>query len=146
MDLSEILSISGKPGLYKVVSRRKNDLIVNSLVDGKRQIVHAMERVSSLTDISIYTHEDSVPLEEFFKKAYAMEGGKALLNANADPENLRKKLEEILPNYDQDRVYNSDIKKLFQWYNLLIDKGLLTFERKENNEVPSKEDNSKEKL
>jgi hypothetical protein len=119
MDLSGIISISGKPGLYKVVAQAKNSLIVESLIDGKRIPAYAAHRVSALEDISIYTQTEDVPLADVYRAMYDKENGGAIKDHKSDMSELRAYLEEVLPDCDQERVYNSDLKKLFQWYNLL---------------------------
>lgn len=132
MELEGIISIGGKPGLFKVISKRKNELIVESIPDGKKHFIYALDRVSALEDISIYTDVDDVPLKEVYEKLFEIEDGKASIDHKSDPKLLKEKMMEILPDYDQDRVYNSDLKKLFQWYNLLIGAGLLVPGKKEN--------------
>jgi hypothetical protein len=132
MAVSGIISVSGKPGLYKVISQTKNGLIAESLIDAKRIPVYASQKVSALEEISIYTYEDDIPLTEVFEKIYEKTGGKPALDHKSDAKDLRTFLAEVIENFDQERVYNSDLKKLFQWFNLLIDKGLLTPEKKED--------------
>jgi hypothetical protein len=129
MDLSIIISISGKPGLYKVVGRSKNGLIAESLVDEKRIPVRSTDKVSALSDISIFTYEDDLPLQDVLVRMFSHFGGKA---APAEVENnLAETLREVLPEYDEQRVYASDLKKLFKWYSLLADKGLIDEEKNE---------------
>lgn len=136
MDISGVLAISGKPGLYKVVGQSKNTLIVESLVDGRKFPASATNRVSALEDISIYTYEEDLPLAEVFGKIFKKLDGKEAINHKAKPEELRAFMEDVLPDYDEDRVYNSDIKKLIQWYNSLLSAGVLKEEKKEE---PKKE-------
>jgi hypothetical protein len=131
MAVSGIISVSGKPGLYKVISQTKNGLIAESLIDAKRMPVYASQKVSALEEISIYTYEDDIPLTEVFDKLYEKTAGKKALDHKSDPEELRTFLASVVENFDQERVYNSDLKKLFQWFNLLVDKGLLKPEEKE---------------
>lgn len=131
MNLESIISITGKGGLYKVLSQTKNGLIVESIEDGKRLPVYASEKVSALTDISIYTNDGDMPLHEVYEKIYKKTVGKAAVDHKAKPEELRSFLESVVKNFDQERVYNSDLKKLFQWFNLLVEKGLLVPEKKE---------------
>jgi hypothetical protein len=130
MDLSGIISISGRAGLSKIVSQSRSGIIVESLVDGKRFPVHGAERVSSLEDISIYTYEEDVLLSDVFDKMYKHFDGKPGPNHKAPTDELKSTFSEVLPKFDEDRVYNSDIKKVFQWYNLLLDKGILKKEEK----------------
>lgn len=125
MEIKGIISISGKPGLHKVISQTKNGLIAESLIDNKRFPVYSNQQISALEDISIYTYEDDVLLSEVFGKLYEIEGGKASINHKSSAAELSAKVEEALPNYDKERVYASDIKKIVQWYNLLIKNDLL---------------------
>lgn len=135
MDLSKILSISGKPGLYLMVGEAKNNLIVESLVDGKKSPSFAHDRVSTLKEISIYTDTEDVPLEQVLKNIFNYTEGKALDNPKkASGESLKSLFSEILPDYDRDAVYVSDIKKIFSWYNLLLEKELLDFSDDEKSE------------
>ncbi|MDX1651324.1 MAG: DUF5606 domain-containing protein [Brumimicrobium sp.] len=131
MDLSGIISISGKPGLFKVVAQAKNNIIVESLVDGKRSPAYSTDRISALEDISIYTYEEDVALKEVFTAIYKKENGKETISHKESADKLTARLKEILPNYDAERVYTSDIKKLFQWYNILTKAGALKLEEKE---------------
>jgi hypothetical protein len=137
MDLSVIISISGKPGLFKVLAQSKNGLIVESLLDGKKVPVHGSSRISTLQDISIYTYEEDVPLKEVFQKMFTFEKGNASLSHKDSASALRNRLLEFMPDYDQERVYDSDVKKLFNWYNLLQSKGLVDLEEEgeENKEI-----------
>ena len=127
--LKTILSISGKPGLYKLISQAKNMLIVESLQTGKRQPAYAHEKIISLGDIAIFTDEDDVPLGEVLNAIKTKENGaKVSLDIKkADNEALRAYLAEVLPNFDRERVYTTDIKKLISWYNLLIETGNADF-------------------
>ncbi len=119
MTLDKIVAITGKPGLYEIVSQTKGGLLVQSLIDKKRIPVNAMHNVSVLNDIAIYTYEDEIPLRNIFKII-----GKKLKNAEAlsHKESSNKLItffKEILPDYDEERVYTSNIKKVIQWYNIL---------------------------
>jgi hypothetical protein len=132
MDLSGILAIAGYPGLYKMVGQMKSGLLVESLIDGKRMPAYATHKILALEDISIYTEEDDVPLAEVFGLLAEKNSGKPSLNPKKSKvEELQEALAEALPDYDRERVYTSDLKKLFQWYNLLAEKGLLKEEEKE---------------
>ena len=123
--LKGILAISGHSGLFKMVSNSKNALIVESLVDKKRMPAYATSKISALEDIAIFTDEGDVQLAEVFKNIKEKEnGGKAISHKSSGNE-LKAYMSEILPNYDEDRVYVSDMKKIFQWYNLLQENGLL---------------------
>ncbi len=125
MNLTGIIAISGRPGLYKVVAQGKNNIIVEALEDQKRFPAYASDRISALEDISIYTYEEDKPLREIYSDIYKKENGGACISHKEEPAKLQAYLMEILPDFDQERVYNSDIKKLFQWYNLLHAAGLL---------------------
>ena len=142
MDLSGIISISGKPGLYKVVASNKTSLVVESLVDGKKTTALPTHRISALEDIAIYTEDDDIPLKDVYSTIFDKENGGAAPNHKTDMSELKAYMLEILPDYDQDRVYNSDLKKLFQWFNLLVTNGIL-FDNKEEEEKPKKETTKK---
>jgi len=146
MDLSGIISISGRPGLYKVVAQGKNSIIVESLTDKKRFPAYSSDRISALDDISIYTVDDDKPLKEIFADIYEKEGGKEGPSHKADIMELTSYFSDILPDYDEERVYASDIKKLFQWYNLLLKAGALepVEEESETAEDKDKEDKKEE--
>lgn len=128
MNLAGIIAISGKPGLYKVIAQGKNTIIVESIEDKKRVPAYATDRISALDDISIYTLDDDKPLREIFTDIYKKENGGSTISHKEDAKKMHAYLLEILPNFDQDRVYPSDIKKLFQWYNLLHKAGELKLE------------------
>ena len=125
MNLTGIIAISGRSGLYKVVAQGKNNLIVESLEDQKRFPAYASDRISALEDISIYTYDEDVALKSIYDSIYAKENGGTAPSHKEDKKKLESYLLEVLPNYDQERVYISDIKKLFQWYNLLHKAGEL---------------------
>lgn len=123
--LKTILSVSGKPGLYKLLSNSKNMIIVESLVDKKKVPVHPRDKVVSLGDISIYTETDDVPLKNILLSMKQKENGvKASIAPSSKPEELKKYFEEVLPEFDRDRVYPTDIKKIISWYNILIESGI----------------------
>lgn len=128
--LKTILSISGKSGLYKLVSQGKNMLIVESLTDKKRMPAYGTDKMISLGDIAMYTDDDDVPLQEVFLSIKKKENGQpiALDIKTATPDELRQYMGEVLPNFDRDRVHLSDIKKLISWYNLLVANNLTDFE------------------
>lgn len=127
MDLTEILSISGKPGLYKMLSHTKTGMLVESMADKKRFPVFAHEKVSSLEEISIFTLDDDVPLKDIFKKIHEMLEGDKALSHKSSGEELKDFFDDVLPDYDKERVYVSDIKKVIQWYNVLHEMELLDF-------------------
>ena len=138
MALSGIISVSGLPGLHKILAHTKNGLIVESLIDGKRRPVYSTQKVSSLEDISIYTLEEDMPLKDVFKTIFDKEKGKSILDHKTDPAKLREYLTSVVKSIDHDRVYNSDVAKLFQWYNLLIEKGLMNFDEEKDEEKEKK--------
>jgi hypothetical protein len=128
--LKTILAISGKPGLYKLISQAKNMLIVESVSpDKKRMPIYASDKVISLGDIAMYTDDDEVPLANVLEAVKQKENGAvaALDYKKASTEELHAFMAEVLPEYDRDRVHTSDIKKLIQWYNLLIANGETEF-------------------
>ncbi|NVK63956.1 MAG: DUF5606 domain-containing protein [Flavobacteriales bacterium] len=125
MDLSGIISISGRPGLYKVIAQGKNSIIVESITEKKRFPAYATDRISALEDISIYTYEGDRPLKEIFADIYEKQDGKEAPSHKEDMTILLEFVSEIIPNYDEERVYPSDIKKLIQWYNMLLKSGNL---------------------
>lgn len=131
MDFSEILSIAGKPGLYKVVSRTKNGIIVESIIDQKRFTAFSNERISSLEEISVFTEDEDMPLKDVLKSFYEKNDGKASIDHKSDNAKLKTVFEEAVPDYDKERVYVSDIKKIIQWYNLLAEKKMLDFKEEE---------------
>lgn len=125
MNLSGIISISGKPGLYTVVGQSKSNVIVESVVDGKRFPAFASNRISALEDISIYTYDDDILLSDVYRSLHEKLNGEKAPSHKENIEKLSDILREILPEYDEERVFPSDIKKLFQWYNILEDSGKL---------------------
>lgn len=125
MDLSGVISISGRPGLYKVIAQGKNSIIVESLTDKKRFPAYSTDRISAIEDISIYTVDDDKPLQDILADIYAKQEGKEGPSHKDDIATLTDYFSDILPDYDEERVYPSDIKKLFQWYNLLLKAGCL---------------------
>jgi len=134
MDLSKILSISGKNGLFKMISQGKNNFIVESLEDQKRFPAFQSEGVSTLENIAIYTHDDSVELKKLFQAIYLKEEKQPLeFKALTDIE-LRDYFKEILPDYDEERVFLSNIKKVYQWYNILLKNDLISLEETETSE------------
>ncbi|MBQ5373400.1 MAG: DUF5606 domain-containing protein [Bacteroidaceae bacterium] len=132
--LEKILAISGKPGLYKLVSHTGRGLIVETLDEKKKRMpVFGMDKVISLADIAMYTDEEEVPLRQVLANVKAKENAQtaSLDYGKASKEELAEYMAQVLPNFDRDRVYSSDIKKLIQWYNLLIENGVADFEEAE---------------
>lgn len=144
--LKTILSISGKPGLYKMVSQGKNMLIVESLVDKKRVPAYAKDKVISLGDIAIYTNDSEVPLYEVLNSIKEKENGEksSLELSKATSDNLRNYLAEVLPEFDRERVYPTDIKRLISWYNLLLNAGITDFNPEESETEASEESETAE--
>ncbi len=133
--LKKILSISGRPGLYKLVSYGKNMLLVEGITDGHRFPVHSRERVMSLGDISIFTTGEDLPLSQVLENVGKKFENKAIdAKAYTAPEKLHEFMDNVLENWDADRVHNSDIKKIIAWYNALIGAGITDFTTKEEEE------------
>lgn len=141
MELKNILAISGKPGLYKLISNSGSRLIVESIGEGKKVPVSATSKISALEDIAIFTFEEDVPLSLVFDKMFEANDGKEGLSHKDNPSKLREAISEILEDLDHERVYDSDLKKLFQWYNLLLASGQFEVEP-EAEEVEETEDKS----
>lgn len=134
MDFSEILSIAGKPGLFKVVTQAKAGIIVESIIDGKKFTAFSSERISSLEEISIFSENEDIPLKDVFKTFFEKCEGKETISHKSETKLIKSTFEEMVPDYDQDRVYISDIRKVFQWYNLLLKKEMLNFEEEADEE------------
>ncbi len=139
MSLKGILAISGQSGLFRVLSEGKSSVIVESLITGKRSTVYTNTKMSALEDIAIYTTGEDVPLKQVLKKIAEKENNGPAIDVKNPPEELKKYFAIVLPDYDRDRVYFSDIKKVISWYNLLQEKVLLNFEEEEKNEEEIKE-------
>lgn len=140
MDLSKVVAISGKPGLFLVSSQGAGKLIVESLLDGKKTPAFANDKISSLEEISIFTTGEDKPLKEVFMSIHEKMGDKIDFDPKkASPVELREKFLLVLPDYDEDAVYQSDMKKVFQWYQLLNDKGILDFNVENKEEVKAEE-------
>ena len=122
MKLEDIVSISGKPGLYEVKTKSKGGVIVESLIDSKRFPVTATHNISSLSEIAIYTYEEEVPLRIILKAISEKENNQKSINPKETGKVLTSYFREILPNFDEERVYTSNIKKILVWYNLLVSK------------------------
>ncbi|MBL4744934.1 MAG: DUF5606 domain-containing protein [Flavobacteriaceae bacterium] len=139
MDLKKIVAVSGKPGLYEIKAQSKGGIIVESLLDGKRFPITVTHNVSVLNDIAIYTYEEEVPLREIFKTIFEKEQGATTITHKSSSKELTTYFSEILPNYDAERVYASNIKKVIQWYNLLSGKNFdFTAVVEEENEETAK--------
>ena len=123
MEFSKIISVTGKPGLFQVISQSKNAIIAESLTDKKRLAINATQNVSLLENIAIYTYEEDMPLLNVFKAISEKTEGKKALSHKESGNKLTSFFTEVLPNYDDERVYTSNIKKVIQWFNLLIASG-----------------------
>ena len=134
-ELDKILTISGKGGLFKVLSRGKSAVIVESLTDGKRQPLSTHDKVSALSDITMFTTEDDMPLREIFLKAKGQYDSGPGPDPKTDGNELRKAMATVLPEYDEQRVYASDIKKFFTWYNILQSRDMLDFAEVEEDNI-----------
>lgn len=125
IDLERIVSISGKPGLHRLLSTSSKGLIVESVESGKRLPANPTNSISTLDEITIHTEDGEIALAELFQRIYDAENGGASIDHRSSKEELKAKFEELLPEYDQEKVYPSDIKKCFQWYNILHEAGVL---------------------
>jgi len=138
MSLDKILSISGKPGLYELKAQTRSGFVAESLADGKKLSVSIQNNVSILSEIAIYTFTEEVPLREIFKRIQEKENGEKAISHKESKNKLEAYFSEVLPDYDEDRVYVSDMKKVIQWYNILQSKGITDFAEPE--EVASEEE------
>ena len=134
MSLDKILTISGKPGLYQLQNQTRNGFLAISLIDGKKISVSARQNVSILAEIAIYTLTKELPLSEVFTKIFDKEKGGEAISHKSTKDELEEYFFEILPDYDEDRVYPSDIKKIVQWYNLLTKNGISQFKNESSAE------------
>lgn len=124
MEFNKIIAVTGKPGLFEVVSQTKTGVIVASLNDKKRFPITSTQNISMLENIAIYTYEEEVLLLNIFKKIFEKEAGKESISHKESGNKLKNYFSEILPEYDEERVYASNIKKIIQWYNILVNAGL----------------------
>ncbi|MFD1294340.1 DUF5606 domain-containing protein [Lutibacter holmesii] len=122
MELKDIVAVNGKPGLYEIKAQSKGGIIVESLIDGKKFPITVTHNLSALNEIAIYTYEEEVPLRIILKSIAEKEGGKQALSHKESGKVLTSYFREVLPNFDEERVYTSNIKKVIQWYNLLASK------------------------
>ena len=137
MTLEKIISVGGKPGLYEVLTQTRTGVLAASLIDGQRITVSARENVSLLSEIAIYTLTEEMPLGEVFQKIFDHLSGASALSHKSSKDELEAFFFDVLPEYDEDRVYASDIKKVVQWYNLLIGKGVTDFSTQDESETNS---------
>lgn len=134
--LKTVLSISGRPGLYKLVSQGKNMLIVEAIGTGKRMPAYAHDKIISLGDIAIYTMEEDIPLADVFESIKVKNEGKAVnVKAMKSDKEIREYFATVLPEFDDERVYTNDIKKVFNWYNVLVAAGMTEFKSAEAEEA-----------
>ena len=139
MDISGILSISGYGGLFKLIKQTKTGFVVESLHDKKRMQAFATSKISTLEDIAIYTEDGEEHLKDLFRKIFKREDGKETISHKSSSNALKAFLSEVLPDYDKERVYVSDIKKVINWYNILLGKGLIDLEEDEKEEEKKEE-------
>ncbi|MDD4144854.1 MAG: DUF5606 domain-containing protein [Prolixibacteraceae bacterium] len=132
--LKGILAISGHSGLFKLIAETKNNIIVESLETGKRMPVYSSSKISALDDIAIYSSEGDIPLKDVLKIIFEKENGGNAIEYKSSGEKLKTYFAEVLPAYDRDRVYVSDIKKVMLWYGILLENGLLNFTEEESDE------------
>ncbi len=133
--LKEILSITGKPGLYKILTPGKRTLLVEDMVSKKRFPLGTRDKVVCLGDIAMYTVGEDLPLDQILDRVYAVENGKTINIKGMDNDDLRAEFAKAVEDFDRDRVYPSDIKKLFNWYNLLVNEGYTKFTEEEKEET-----------
>lgn len=124
MEFSKIIAVTGKPGLYQVISQSKNAIIAESLIDKKRLAINAAQNVSLLENIAIYTYEEDIPLFDIFTAMFEKTDGEAAISHKESGKKLEAFFAEVLPNYDDERVYTSNIKKVIQWFNILVKAGM----------------------
>lgn len=120
MKLEKVIAITGKPGLFQIISQSKTGIIVESLSDKKRFPVNSLHNISTLNDIAIYTYETEVPLKAVFLNIFEKQEGKASIDPKSSKNDLLAYFSEVLPGYDEERVYASNIKKILGWYNALV--------------------------
>ena len=144
MNLEGILNVSGKPGLFKIVSQGKQMVIVESLTDGKKGPLHSQSNANMLEEIGIYTYDDTKPIADIFDNIAKKENGEKTISHKSSKDELTKYFREILNNYDEERVYISDIKKVIQWYNAMQSAGLIEIPKEDIKKV-NKRKTKKEK-
>jgi hypothetical protein len=139
MEFNKIIAVTGKPGLFQVISQSKSAIIVSSLTDDKRIAISATQNVSLLENIAIYTYEEDIPLLKVFKAMFEKTEGKETISHKESGKKLETFFVEILPDYDAERVYTSNIKKVIQWFNLLVKSGMDFSKIEATTEAPEKE-------
>lgn len=142
--LRTILSITGRPGLYKLLSQGNNIIVVEDVTTGKRLPVHQRDKIISLGDVAMYTEAEDLPLDRILQRLYDAHQGAAIEYKGLPGDSLREIFAEVVPDFDRDRVHTGDIKKLFQWYNILVNAGFTAFveEEKEEEKVETKEESA----
>jgi len=144
MKLNEILAISGHSGLFKLIAQGKNNIIVESLLDGKRMPAFSTDRLNSLSDIALFTTGEELPLKDVFQRMYEVFDHKEVeLNFKKQTKEMIALFEKAIPEYDKERVYTSDIKKIMTWYNILVKNKLLPFEEEPTEEIKKEEKTDK---
>lgn len=145
MDLKDLIAISGYPGLFRFITQGRNAIIVESLEDKKRISAYSTSKMSTLEEIAVFTETEEMPLAEVLKKMFRHSDGKEALPHKSPNQEIKKYFEEVLPEYDRERVYVSDMKKIVHWYNLLVKYELLNSETVEaGNEDPAQDNESEE--
>ena len=144
MDLSKILSITGKPGLFQLISKTKSSFIVESLLDKKRIPAFSHDGVSTLDNIAIFTEEEDLAIEKVFQAIFKKENGAKIPDILNNNDLIKKYFEEVLPSYDKERVYVSNMKKVLTWYNILVDNNLIDLEEKVETEPEKTEEKEEE--
>ena len=127
MELKDILAIAGQPGLFKYIAQSPNGIIVESLHDGSRTKMAATARISSLTEIAVFTDLEELPLPKLFDTLFAHTGGSETISSKSTPDRMKALFAEVLPDYDRDRVHVSDMKKIIGWFNILVAAGMTKF-------------------
>ncbi len=145
MDLSRIIAISGKPGLYLVVAQSPNSIIVENVENGRRMPAFASNKISALEDITMYSIDEDVPLSDIIQKLYDKNDGKEAFSHKDDVKKLRDELDTVLENCDHDRIYDADVRKLFQWFNLLQKSGVLKTRVEEAEKAAAEEKKAEKK-
>ncbi len=144
MGLEKVMSISGKPGLYELTAQTRGGFVAKSITEGNKISVNVRHNVSLLSEIAVYTYTEEIPLGTVFQKMYEKEDGKPAIDHKASKKELESYFAEVLPDYDVDRVYQSDIKKIIQWYNLLVTNGYTDFSKEGEKDADKTEGSEKE--
>ena len=139
MKLEGIINVSGKPGLFKIISRSNNTIIIESLTDQKRTAIYSHNQANLLDEIGIYTYNDTVPISDIFTEIAKKTSCGPSINHKSSKDELMNYFRDILPEYDEDRVYISDIKKVIQWYNIMQSVNLIKISKKETKKKTKKE-------